>query len=139
VNVTVNETVNGRAKISERERTGACLAVGTRLCPSACATNLLPSINDVADQTSPRDHRVFEFSKNAWLNSVFPAERLSLGQWTSISGAAFSTGLGSRTHTGLSFLARFIGGTARPKAVVILSAMLQGESPSARDPWHGGC
>ncbi|GAC1629333.1 MAG: hypothetical protein NVS9B10_20390 [Nevskia sp.] len=34
-------------------------------------------------------------------------EKLSLGQWIAISGAAFTTGLGSRTTIGLSFLLGF--------------------------------
>jgi hypothetical protein len=35
------------------------------------------------------------------------AENLTLGQWISVSGAAFTTGLGTRTSAGLSFLLGF--------------------------------
>lgn len=108
VNVTVNETVDGRTKIAERERKGTCLAVGPRALSLGVRHHLLPGIGEATDETRTRDHHVFEFSKNHWWNSVYPAERLSLGQWTSISGAAYSTGLGSRTQPGLSFLAGFM-------------------------------
>lgn len=105
VNVTVNETVNGLTKIAERERKGTCLAVGPRALSLGVRHHLLPGVGEATEQTNPGDHRVFRFFEDRWLSSIYPAERLSLGQWTSISGAAFSTGLGSRTHTGLSLLA----------------------------------
>jgi len=43
--------------------------------------------------------RMFDYAKN-----TFAGEQLTVGQWLAISGAAFSTGLGSRTSLGLSLL-----------------------------------
>ena len=63
------------------------------------------------DGRACRPFRMFDYSP-AERGSDEPRETydgkpLSLGQWAGISGAAFSTGLGSRTSLGLSFIAGF--------------------------------
>jgi hypothetical protein len=128
INVTVNETVDGRSQVQQRDRKGVGMAVG----PAGVSV-------------SRTHHALWERSKEepdfmGWVKGlgrkdaggaerparaggaagggetppdrafrVFPgsarAESLDVGQWVAISGAAFSTGLGSRTSLGFSFLA----------------------------------
>lgn len=103
INVTINETVDGRSQTQQLDRKGLGLAVGPCALSAGVKHHLLPGPRPVVRQTA-EDHVVFDFDKSAEKDSL-PVERLSLGQWMGISGAAFSTGLGSRTHTGMSFLA----------------------------------
>jgi hypothetical protein len=104
INVTVNETVSGKSQIEQRDRKGLGMAIG----PNALSVGvrhhlLLPG------------HTPAQLSKNAkdefWIfptgNHKIHPEQLDLGTWISVSGAAFTTGLGSRTSLGLSLLCGF--------------------------------
>ncbi len=113
INVTVNETIDGRSQLQQRDRKGIGLAFGP--CGMSLGGRhhaLFPVAGSEggADADSctvlPEDasaYRVFEFRRRgdeprcAW-------ERLSIGALVSISGAAFSTGLGSRTSLPISVL-----------------------------------
>jgi hypothetical protein len=107
INVTINETVDGRSGEHNPDAKGVGLAIG----PCGMSAGV-------------RHHRVFSWD-SATEPKVFPQrggfrvfepagslgpfevkhEVLSLGRWLGISGAAFSTGLGLRTAFGTSFLA----------------------------------
>jgi len=104
INVTVNETVDGRTHVQQQDRKGCPLAVGP--CGLSLAVNHhLPldwttgSIPDTAARPDRKGFHVFEQRPGR-----FGGETLSLGNWISISGAAFSTGIGYRTSLGLSLL-----------------------------------
>ncbi|MCC7060673.1 MAG: patatin-like phospholipase family protein, partial [Burkholderiaceae bacterium] len=103
VNVTVNETLSGTSQLAQRDRKGLPMAIGP------CGLSV------------GRDHHALWNGDDGHITAlpvpegrfaVFPAstgrtrriERLSLGQWVAISGAAFTTGLGARTRLGLSML-----------------------------------
>lgn len=111
INVTVNETIDGRSQVEQRDRKGTSLAIG----PGGLSVGL-------------RHHAVWDPAAKAglwtrtvrWMMAplarsrpgafrVFPTaavpEPLGVSEWIAISGAAFSTGLGSRTSFGLSVLA----------------------------------
>jgi len=111
INVTVNETIDGRSQVEQRDRKGTSLAIG----PGGLSVGL-------------RHHAVWDPATRAglWARAVrwvmaplarsrpgpfrvFPApavpEPLGVSEWIAISGAAFSTGLGARTSFGLSVLA----------------------------------
>ncbi len=114
INVTVNETVDGRSRIQRRDRKGVGLAFGPCgmslgirhhvLYPerpkegyesaTACCT-VYP--------TEEHDYRVFAYPQQRGPGSC-PWEPLSLGTLVAISGAAFSTGAGFRTTLALSML-----------------------------------
>jgi hypothetical protein len=126
VNVTINETVDGRSQIQQGDRKGVGLTVG----PGGFSVGIRHHavFFGKARRSYPqRGWRVFRFegdpdlssapktkwrrlSPTYWLDRQhvlenFPLDQLSFGQWLGISGAAFSTGLGSRTNLGLSVLA----------------------------------
>ncbi len=176
VNVTINETIDGRSQIEQRDRKGVGMAIGPaafsvgvqhhivfmskRSQPSTpdqppIARQALiddqapladhapidgqPSTPDqppIANQTPPPDpaqtldpaqtpefavfpqdpdaFRVFNMRKAfRFLGrkkkeaDSFKGQQLSLGNWTAISGAAVSTGLGSRNSLGASLLTGF--------------------------------
>ena len=111
INATVNETIDGRSQVEQRDRKGMSIAVG----PGGVSVGL-------------RHHAVWDPVESVhrwsravrWMTAplapsragrfrVFPTpavpEQLDLSQWVAVSGAAFSTGLGARTSFGLSVLA----------------------------------
>jgi Patatin-like phospholipase len=114
INVTINETLDGRSAVEQRDRKGVPMAIG----PAGVSVGA-------------RHHASWSVEKDGkfWdLNSLekggFPvffqeplpakpsdrprlpikAELLTVGVWAAISGAAVSTGLGSRTSLGYSLL-----------------------------------
>lgn len=124
INVTVNETVDGRSQVQQRDRKGVGMAVGPAGVSVSRTHHALwessregpdfmgwvkglgrrggdgsdrPAAASAGDAPQDRAFRVFPGSARA--------ESLDVGQWVAISGAAFSTGLGSRTSLGFSFLA----------------------------------
>ncbi len=121
VNVTVNETIDGRSQVQQQDRKGMNLALG----PCGMSVGVRHhaifggSGKNAHPETSPRPYaaespliirpedpngyRVFEFPGERG-GAAFCAEPFTLGGIVAISGAAFSTGLGSRTHFGLSLL-----------------------------------
>ncbi|HVP27979.1 MAG TPA: hypothetical protein VMW35_02310, partial [Myxococcota bacterium] len=118
INVTVNETVEGRSQIEQRDRKGTSLAFGpaglslgvkhhAKWASSATrgsfASGLLP-VTPARASATDCVFRVFEIDWNAPKQEPIKPESLSLGRLVAISGAAFSTGTGSRTSLGLSLL-----------------------------------
>jgi hypothetical protein len=108
INVTINETVNGKSQIEQRDRKGVGLAIGPRAFSAGVRhhavfqdhTDRARAVADIfpSDRT-PVPHGRFQMFKG-WSGG----EVLSLGYWVGISGAAFSTGIGARTNLGLSLL-----------------------------------
>jgi hypothetical protein len=116
INVTINETVDGRSGMHEPDAKGIGLAVG----PCGLSAGVRHHAVFAWGQRKPpkifpeqAEYRVFQYApsdpgplkKLLERPHSFPYEQLSLGQWLGVSGAAFTTGLGWRTNAGLSFLA----------------------------------
>jgi hypothetical protein len=111
VNVTVNETVSGESQVQQQDRKGMGMAVGpagvsvARRHHAVWTTeekaigNPGSSFNPGSEPGSGGGFHVFPPT----LEEV-PTEPLDLSEWVAISGAAVSTGLGSRTSVGLSLL-----------------------------------
>jgi hypothetical protein len=121
INVTINETVDGRSNVQRQDRKGTGLALGP------CAFSV-----GIRHHAVFESHQVFRAAGRQAPGgregvTVYPpptgaggpgyrvfaagagpgwpgGESLSIGKWTGISGAAFSTGLGARTSLGLSLL-----------------------------------
>jgi hypothetical protein len=116
VNVTVNETVSGKSQIEQRDRKGISLAVGP--CGISVGTKDHALWNKVGSEVEPlvgstsRSFHTLLGNKPSHQDSEsdpttvpsHPVEALGLGHWVSISGAAFTTGMGSNTSLGLSLL-----------------------------------
>jgi len=106
INVTINETVDGRSHVQQQDRKGTGMAIGPCGLSVGVRHHAVLHWSDPAHartfppQATANTHRVFDPGQRA-----FEPEQLSLGQWVAISGAAFSTGLGARTSLGLSLLA----------------------------------
>lgn len=109
VNVTINETIDPRSEIQQQDRKGIGMALG----PAGVSAGIRHHVvfpRDAEGGAQYRDvsifptrgFRVFEYPGNNYAGN-----RLSLGKWVGISGAAFATGLGSRTSLGLSLLTGF--------------------------------
>ncbi len=125
INVTINETASELGKTVLRDRKGIGMAVGPQGlsagvnhhaiylrqpgadddrhdAPTEWVAQLAPVVfrrGDYSMFASPADH--------PWFRRPVGAERMSLGQWIGVSGAAFSTGLGSGTSLGMSLLFGF--------------------------------
>jgi hypothetical protein len=106
LNVTVNETIDGTSQIEQRDRKGLAMAVGPCGLSVGVRDHALwtpdergASIQPLVPAAPAREPAVFPATAG-----VRPVEALSVGTWTAISGAAFSTGLGARTSLGLSLL-----------------------------------
>ena len=122
INVTLNETISGASQIEQRDRKGLPLAVGP------CGVSGGVTSHALWKQLRETHHEPVEDWRGRlpgpstdWLKSLAPAgqdfdvfagvatnehevEALSVGTWTAISGAAFTTGLGARTNLALSML-----------------------------------
>jgi hypothetical protein len=100
INVTVNETFGGETQVEQRDRKGMNLAVGPAGL-SVGARHHAVWTDDTRTQVRgvapPEGYRIFPGE------GIVP-EDLTLGKWVAVSGAAFTTGLGSRTNLGLSIL-----------------------------------
>jgi hypothetical protein len=120
----VNETVGGRSQVEDRDRKGLAMAIGpaglsigvTHHAKWKDATRMA-AIEPISAPSSGGDP---SHSYHIWSKSPQPIEpkRLSLSQWTAISGAAVATGMGAQTRLGLGPLLGSclgIGGTARSK------------------------
>ncbi len=120
INVTVNETVDGRSQIQQLDRKGMGLAIGPcavtvgvrhhAIFPSHAALRAGTAPTVAPPKAAPPaadDYRVFEALAGGGGLAWRGGERLTVGQWVGISGAAFSTGVGARTSLGLSLLCGF--------------------------------
>src|SRR5439155_27214979 len=109
INVTINETVDAKSQIEQRDRKGVGLAIGPRSFSAGARHHAVFASHRRQDR---RSARVFPTADGGAASSppfqMFwrwsGGEELSLGYWVGISGAAFSTGLGARTNLGLSLL-----------------------------------
>jgi hypothetical protein len=115
VNVTINETIDGRSQTEQRDRKGIGMAIG----PAGFSVGIQHHVV-FAEETKkrpddsfapvsifpkpPADFAVFNTKQGT---KSFAGQSLSLGTWTAISGAAVSTGLGGRTSLGASLLTAF--------------------------------
>jgi len=106
LNMTFNETVSGESQVEQRDRKGLSMAVS----PFGISVGR----RHHAQWCAPEGGRAGRALKGVWPErgfQVFPfdqtnteSQRLMLGYWSGISGAAFSTGMGQRTSAGVSFL-----------------------------------
>ena len=108
INVTINETVDGKSQIEQRDRKGVGLAIGPRSFSAGVRHHAVFASHRRQDR---RNARIFPASHGPGASPPFQmfwhwtgGEELSLGYWVGISGAAFSTGIGARTNLGLSML-----------------------------------
>ncbi|MFT3780944.1 MAG: patatin-like phospholipase family protein [Nibricoccus sp.] len=134
VNVTVNETLSAKSQIQRCDRKGLAMAIGPAGLSVGTTSHALwaddaskkkqnlvgalfedptrpirpinrheeapfTALQSDAKNPPPPEHSVHHAPA-----VVQHVEALSLGRWVSISGAAFTTGLGSSTHLGLSLL-----------------------------------
>lgn len=105
VNVTINETLDSKSQVQQQDRKGVGMALG----PAGISAGVHHHVVFDTDpggrvRTFPREgFRMFDYEEGG--AREFAGERLPLGQWLAISGAAFSTGLGARTSLALSLLA----------------------------------
>jgi hypothetical protein len=108
INVTLNETVGGQSQIEDRDRKGLALAIG----PAGVSVGVTQHAMWRHDEkTSKLDEieassavRAAEKIFRVWKGSPIEPKRLTLSQWTSISGAAVAPGMGAQTSLGLSLL-----------------------------------
>jgi len=106
VNVTLNETVSAKSQVEQRDRKGLAMSVG----PLALSAGKRSHALRVPDTWRRFCLRPLEASRSEYAIFTPPAgdllfaESLPIETWISLSGAAFSTGLGSRTNFGLSLL-----------------------------------
>lgn len=107
VNVTVNETVDGISGIEQNDRKGFNLAVGPSGLSAAVRHHALWTGDRLKIDPVKRTGK-HENDYNCFGPVEVAPENLDLGRWVSISGAAFTTGLGARTAVGLSFLLGFL-------------------------------
>jgi hypothetical protein len=123
INVTLNETVDGRSQIEQRDRKGLGMALGPggvtagvqhhaywRRKVADAVSGCIPSqYLLLAERKAPGKYWMFTSEQHEFLKDhpnwcAIDAEPLRLEQWVGISGAAFSTGVGARTSLGLSLL-----------------------------------
>ena len=127
VNVTINETLAGESQVQHGDRKGIGMAIGPAGISAGVqhhvvfrqssegrrlATIFPKAQTRKAGETAIecRPFRMFAYGASSTGSEgevCYAGRPLSLGQWTGISGAAFSTGLGLRTSLGLSLLAGF--------------------------------
>jgi hypothetical protein len=105
INTTVNQTRPSATQLVQRDRKGVSMAIG----PGYTVVNRAVFRRSDADGTlEPANAEAAALAGQGDSNAPwkpFASEKLDLGDWCSISGAAFSTGLGSKTSLGLSLLA----------------------------------
>jgi hypothetical protein len=96
INVTVNETVDPRVQLHQPDRKGMIMAVG----PEGVSLGVRHHAAWNGNEPPPRNtFQVFPTGQE-----LLKAEKLSLGHWVAISGAAVATGLGQLSTWGSSLL-----------------------------------
>ncbi len=120
INVTVNETVDGRTQLQNKERRGIGMALGPCAVSLGVHHHVIQPWQEHSHSYCSRNFRVFDYYNGSRLrgafrwrgdapqdgprNCKFHGDPLTIGTWLGISGAAFSTGIGWRTNLGLSLL-----------------------------------
>lgn len=121
VNVTINETLDARSQVQLQDRKGLALSLGPASISAGIRHHAVFDVRAEAGKQYENikifpttGFRVFEYPEQTAAEggaqvkkTPLVAEPLSLGAWTGISGAAFSTGRGSGTSLGSSLLAGF--------------------------------
>jgi len=115
INVTINETIDGRSQVQQQDRKGLGLALGPWGLSAGSRHHVVVPLGDETkmpeeppilaiypERKTGNEFRVFDYPEGP---PRFSGEALPVGTWLSISGAAFSTGTGMRTSLGLSLLA----------------------------------
>jgi hypothetical protein len=117
VNVTINETLDARTQVEQRDRKGIGMAVGPAAISVGVVHHLVvatepdPQRQSLEAEVYPPEakdgaYRIFRYNRSPWTGRLdYTGEFLTLGNWTGISGAAFSTSLGWRTSLAFSLLA----------------------------------
>ena len=115
VNVTVNETFEAKSGVQRTRRRGIGMAIGPAAVSLGVRHHVVfddPLGTSQTAEVYPCDgsFRVFHYpaSNATGRKGPFVGEALTAGEWTGISGAAFSTGVGSGTSLGQAFLAWFL-------------------------------
>lgn len=113
VNMTINETIDGRSQVQQQDRKGTSfvvgpcgLSVGVRhhaVFTGGDGGPYVPGARVLVFPDAADEFRVFEYAPPAE-GRAYRGGRLSLGGVVAISGAAFTTGLGYRTSLALSLL-----------------------------------
>ena len=109
INVTINETLDAKVQLQRKDRKGIGMAVGPAGISAGVRHHVVFRTGPAGVAVHPRARdgfRMFDYGE-AGASGARRGQTLSLGQWAGISGAAFSTGLGSRTRLAYSFLAGF--------------------------------
>ncbi len=96
VNTTLNETVGGRSQVVQKDRRGLILVAG----PAALTVGIRH--HALAEGHDPGKEEVTGFHCFSDGRIAIRPEALTVGQWVGVSGAAFTTGLGSRTRLAFS-------------------------------------
>ncbi|MFL6290993.1 MAG: hypothetical protein ACJ759_08880, partial [Thermoanaerobaculia bacterium] len=116
INVTINETIDGRSQVQQQDRKGLGMALGPWGLSAGVRHHLVVPLGDKEKMKDPEEAPISaiyperkpgseeEFRVFDYPDLEFSGEALPLGAWLSISGAAFSTGIGMRTSLGLSLL-----------------------------------
>jgi hypothetical protein len=118
INVTVNETISGKSQIEQRDRKGLSMAIGPCGLSVGTKDHALWNTNKVGCEVEPlidsitASFNTLHGDKQPQKPSVagittapsHQVESLGLGHWVSISGAAFTTGMGFNTSLGISLL-----------------------------------
>jgi Patatin-like phospholipase len=109
INVTLNETTGGRSQVTQKDRKGLGLAVGPAGLSLGIQHHALQEAPEPTRQRLAPLNSFHAFSGSlAQDKPIFRPEALTVGQWVGVSGAAFTTGLGSRTNLSLSILLGFL-------------------------------
>lgn len=113
INTTLNETVDGRSQLTQRDRRGLNCTLGP-LALSVGATHHalhvagLHAAGGQPLQVFPQHDGYQVFDPTRMMSSprepLWRPQPLTLGGWIGLSGAAFSTGLGQQGSLGLSLL-----------------------------------
>jgi hypothetical protein len=108
INVTLNETVGGQSQIEDRDRKGLALTIGPAGVSVGvtqhAAWNHAGAVSRLEEIQASSSVSETEQAYRVWKGSPIEPKRLSLSQWTSISGAAVAPGMGAQTSIGLSLL-----------------------------------
>ena len=119
VNMTINETLDGRTQTETRDRKGVGMAIGPAGFSVGIRHHAVIGLdtNGQAKRTEdgtgfkacifPSADQTFSVFDTIEEPRTFRGQTLSLGNWTAISGAAVSTGLGQLGSIGTSVLTGF--------------------------------